>query len=117
MSKKGSKYKNVIVEYEGIKFHSKKECKRYKDLVSMQRAGEIKDLELQPKFTLIEGVKFSGQRATPPIRYYADFAYTDTATGERVIEDVKSPITRDKREYKMKRHMMLAIHGIEVVEV
>lgn len=112
-----SKYKNRKVVVDGIKFDSRKEARRYQELKLLERSGEIKDLILQPKFTLIEGVKFStDKRAKPAIRYYADFAYIDTATGKRVIEDVKSPITREKHEYKMKRHMMLAIHGIEVVE-
>ena len=51
------------------------------------------------------------------MRYTADFAYTDVLTGERIIEDVKSEITKKSTDYKMRRHMMLAIHGIEVKEV
>ena len=110
-------YINKKVVVDGIKFDSKKEAKRYRDLLLMQRAGEISDLETQPRFRLVEGVKFSGdKRAKPAIRYTADFAYTDVKTGKRVIEDVKSPVTRKKTDYKMRRHMMLAIHGIEVLE-
>lgn len=110
-------YINKKVVIDGTKFDSKKEAKRYRDLLLMQRAGEISDLELQPKFKLIDGVKFSGdKRAKPDIRYFADFAYTDTKTGQRIVEDVKSPVTKEKPSYKMKRHMMLAIHGIEVIE-
>lgn len=110
-------YINKKVVVDGIKFDSKKEARRYRDLLLMQRAGEISDLELQPKFKLIDGVKFSSdKRAKPDIRYFADFAYTDTATGKRIVEDVKSPVTKEKPYYKMKRHMMLAIHGIEVKE-
>ena len=110
-------YINKKVIVDGIKFDSKKEARRYQQLLLMQRAGEISDLELQPKFKLIEGVKFSGdKRAKPDIRYFADFAYTDTKTGKRIVEDVKSPVTKEKPSYKMKRHMMLAIHEIEVFE-
>lgn len=102
---------------DGIKFGSKKEKKRYDDLLLMQRNGEIKDLELQPRFSLIDSVKFAGtDRAKPAIRYFADFAYTDTKTGQRIIEDVKSKITRESPIYRMKKHMMLAIHGIEIKE-
>lgn len=107
--------KKVVVD--GIKFDSKKESRRYLALKQMQKDGEISDLETQPRFRLIKGVKFSGdKRAKPAIRYTADFAYTDNKTGKRVIEDVKSPVTRKKTDYKMRRHMMLAIHGIEVLE-
>lgn len=114
---KKPKYNNKKVVIDGIKFDSTAEANRYKDLLLMQRAGEISDLELQPRFRLIKGVKFSGDaRAKPDIRYTADFAYTDNKTGQRVIEDVKSKITREKTDYKMRRHMMLAIHNIEVLE-
>lgn len=110
-------YINKKVVSDGIKFDSKKEARRYQDLLLMQRAGEISDLELQPKFELVKGVKFDGDaRAKPAVRYFADFAYTDTATGKRIVEDVKSPVTKEKPYYKMKRHMMLTIHGIEVKE-
>lgn len=115
---KKAKYKNTkVINDDGIKFDSKKEAKRYDDLLLMQRAGEISDLELQPRFSLVKGVKFSGDdRAKPDIRYTADFAYTDNKTGERIIEDVKSAVTKKKTDYRMRRHMMLAIHGIEVIE-
>lgn len=110
-------YINKKVVVDGIKFDSKKEARRYQALLLMQRAGEISDLELQPKFELVKGVKFSGDaRAKPSVRYFADFAYTDTTTGKRIVEDVKSPVTKEKPSYKIKRHMMLAIHGIEVKE-
>ena len=33
------------------------------------------------------------------------------------VEDVKSKITRESPLYRMKKHMMLAIHGIEIIEV
>ena len=63
-------------------------------------------------------MKFTGDnRAKPDLRYFADFAYTDMETGERVVEDVKSVATKESAVYKMKRHMMLAIHGIEVREI
>lgn len=112
-----SKYGSKKVEIDGHKFDSKKEAKRYGYLQLLVTLGEIKDLELQPRFELIKGVKFSTDaRAKPAIRYTADFAYTDVVTGKRVIEDVKSEITKKSTDYKMRRHMMLAIHGIEVLE-
>jgi len=112
------KYGNKKVMIDGIKFDSKKESRRYRELKLLERAGEIKDLEIQPKFSLVKGVKFTGDnRAKPDLRYFADFAYTDARTGDRVVEDVKSVATKESTVYKMKRHMMLAIHGIEVREV
>ena len=111
------KYGNKKIEIDGVKFDSLKEAKRYWYLQLLEVLGEIKDLELQPKFELIKSVKFAGtDRAKPAIRYFADFAYTDVLTGKRIIEDVKSKITRESPVYRMKKHMMLAIHGIEVLE-
>lgn len=112
------KYGNKKVMIDGIKFDSQKEARRYQELKLLERAGKIKDLEIQPKFSLVKGVKFRGdKRAKPDLRYFADFAYTDMETGGRVVEDVKSVATKESTVYKMKRHMMLAIHGIEVKEV
>lgn len=114
---KKSKYKNKEVVYDGIKFKSTKERDRYIDLLLLERDGQIKDLELQPRYKLIDGVKFSdGSRAKPALRYTADFRYIDCKTGQTVVEDVKSKITKESTDYKMRRHMMLAIHGIEVLE-
>lgn len=113
-----AKYRNKPKVLNGIKFDSQKEARRYQELKLLERAGKIKDLEIQPKFSLVKGVKFRGdKRAKPDLRYFADFAYTDMETGERVVEDVKSVATKESAVYKMKRHMMLAIHGIEVKEV
>lgn len=113
-----AKYRNKPKVLNGIKFDSQKEARRYQELKLLERAGKIKDLEVQPKFSLVKGVKFSSDnRAKPDLRYFADFAYTDTRTGERVVEDVKSVATKESTVYKMKRHMMLAIHGIEVREI
>ena len=112
------KYRNKPKVLNGIKFDSQKEARRYQELKLLERAGKIKDLEIQPKFSLVKGVKFSNdKRAKPDLRYFADFAYTDMETGERVVEDVKSVATKESTVYKMKRHMMLAIHGIEVREI
>ena len=114
---KKSKYKNKEVVYNGINFKSTKERDRYIDLLLLERNGQIKDLELQPRYKLIDGVKFSdGSRAKPALRYTADFRYIDCRTGELIVEDVKSKITKESTDYKMRRHMMLAIHGIEVLE-
>ena len=37
--------------------------------------------------------------------------------GRLVVEDVKSAITAKAAAYRIKRHLMLAVHGIEVQEV
>lgn len=47
------KYGSKKVTYDGIVFDSKKEMRRYCELKLLERAGKIKDLELQKTFELI----------------------------------------------------------------
>lgn len=82
-----SKFNAVKTEVDGIIFDSKKEATRYKELVLLQKAGEIKRLILQPKFVLQEGFSVGGKRYRE-ISYVADFMYIDK-DGSRVVEDTK----------------------------
>ena len=78
-----NKYNARKVTIDGIAFDSKKEAARYRDLKLMQRAGEIRGLQLQVEYELIP--KQAGERAC---NYIADFVYQDVRTGETVVEDV-----------------------------
>ena len=93
---------------DGVTFASRSEAQRYADLKLLERIGEITELELQPAFDLV----VNGHKVC---RYIADFRYRITATGETVVEDVKSTPTRTP-EYRIKRKLMAACHGIEVLE-
>ncbi|WAW14628.1 DUF1064 domain-containing protein [Peptostreptococcus equinus] len=104
MAKK-SKYNNIKVEYKGIEFDSKKERDRYIELDLLERAKEIKNLERQKKFNLLEGFTDNQGKKERSISYIADFAYIDNRTGEYIVEDVKSDFTRKKAEYIIKRKM------------
>jgi hypothetical protein len=110
-----SKYGATRVQVDGHVFASKAESKRYLQLKELERLGQIDSLELQPVYVLAPGVKFStAARATPALRYQADFRYRDH-NGELVVEDVKGgPVTEG---FRIKKHLMLAIHGVEVKEV
>ncbi len=99
-----------------MRFASKKEARRYDELMLMLRAGEIRDLKLQPQFTLQEAYTTPDGKRVRAIRYDADFSYIDCETGERVVEDVKSNATKT-RVYQMKRKLMLEKFGIEIREV
>ena len=114
---RGNKFKAMKVELDGMTFDSKKEHRRYIELKAMQQRSEIRDLKHHTKFELAPKTKIEGEkRAKPALRYFADFTYY-RSTGEFVVEDVKSVATKESTVYKMKRHMMLAIHGIEVREI
>ena len=113
---KGRKYRNQKVTIDGITFDSKREAGRYQELKALASRNLIEDLRHQVPFELAPGVKFSDEsRKKPALRYVADFAYR--LDGRLVVEDVKSSITAKAAAYRIKRHLMLAVHGIEVREV
>ena len=102
--RKRNKFGAIKTVVDGITFHSKKEAKRYQDLKSLARSGDIFKLELQPQFSL----DVNGHHIC---NYRGDFKYLED--GKEVIEDskgVKTPV------YRIKKKLMKAIHGIEILE-
>lgn len=106
-----NKYRAKKITVDGIEFDSRKEANRYFELLTMQKAGLIKDLQRQEEFELIP--KCGKER---PARYHSDFSYIDCATGEKVVEDVKSRATKTK-DYILRRKIMNWRHGIQIREV
>ena len=101
------KFKNKRTEVDGIVFHSKREARRYQDLKLCQQAGVITDLALQVNYPLVvNGIKIAA--------YCSDFNYMKG--GQQVVEDVKSDFTRKLMWYRMKKKLMLALYGIEILE-
>ena len=124
----GNKYGNHKVVVDGSVYDSKKEARRYLELKCWEEHGVIKDLERQKKFILIpaqfepdiigpRGGRKRGKLLEHEVAYYADFCYTDAKTGEYIVEDAKSPITRENAQYIIKRKLMLYIHHIRIQEV
>lgn len=120
-----AKYKNKKMCINGMKFDSRKEGKRYIVLLDMQSHGLISNLQTQVKYVLIpaqrepdkvgvKGGKIKGKLIERECAYYADFTYFDNRTGETVVEDTKGFKTP---EYKLKRKLMLYVHGIRIKEV
>jgi hypothetical protein len=110
---KRAKYGNQRIELGGKTFDSRKEFGRYQVLAAMERGGVISDLRTQVAFVLAEAVRIDG-RKKPALRYVADFVYQ--RDGKRIVEDVKSAITRKDPVYRIKRHL-LALQGIDITEV
>ena len=82
------KYHNKKTFIDGIKFDSKLEAERYAQLKILERAGVIRDLELQPSFELLPSFRKNGKTWRKTV-YKADFRYI-LADGDRIIiEDVK----------------------------
>ena len=110
---KQPKYGNhkVIVDGEKVA-DSKHEYRRLCELKVLQRAGEIKDLQLQVKYQLIPSQKICG-KTERGVSYIADFVYW-TKNDKFICEDAKGHRTD---AYIIKRKMMKLIHNIDVVEV
>jgi hypothetical protein len=106
---KPSKYLNKKTELHGITFDSQKEANRYQELLWMQRAGMICNIECQPRYDLIVNGKKCGF-------YKADFRYENVKTGEKIVEDVKHPKTRTA-VYALKKKLVKALYDIDIIEV
>lgn len=122
---KNNKYSNKKVEVDGIIFDSKREAKRYQELLLLEKAGAITNLQRQVKYVLIptqrepdtvgaRGGIHKGKVIEKECAYYADFVYFDREKQEMVVEDTKGMKTT---EYIIKRKMMLYRHGIRIKEV
>lgn len=121
-----NKYQAIKTVVNGIEFDSRKEARRYQELLLLQRAGVIQDLKMQVKYILIpaqyetyERYGKNGQRLKDGQRllekecaYVADFVYTEN--GIEIVEDTKGVKTKD---YIIKRKLMLYTHGIRIKEV
>lgn len=113
---------------DGIIHDSAKEADRWCELKLLERSGIITGLDRQVKYVLIpaqyETYKRygkNGARLKDGIRlfekecaYIADFVYQFADTGEIVVEDVKGFKTK---EYRIKKKLMLWVHGIRIQEV
>ena len=111
--KRPAKYGNKKTTVDGIEFASRWEAERYLTLRDMERAGIISGLRLQVKYELIPPQKRRDGTTERACTYVADFVYHDR-TGAEVVEDTKGVETK---EYKIKRKLMLYVHGIEIREV
>ena len=125
------KYHNRKVVINGIEFHSRKEARRYTELLLMEKAGTIKALRRQVPFELIpaqyedvytgEYYQRGEHKGEPKLKrvcvekavtYYADFVYIEG--GETVVEDTKGFKTP---EYILKRKLMRHLLGIRIKEL
>lgn len=101
-----SKYHAVKEVVDGIKFASRKEARRYRQLKMMEKAKAIQDLHLQVTFPLIKQSEHGRE-----IKYIADFVYYEN--GHMIVEDTKGYRTD---VYKLKKRMMAELYGIDIKE-
>lgn len=99
-----SKYKAKATVVDGKWFASKKEAKRYGELLLLEKAGIISNLKTQVRFPL----NVNDEKVCT---YIADFTYFEN--GQTVIEDTKgfkTPL------YKIKKKLMWACYQFLIVE-
>lgn len=128
---KSGKYRNRKTKVDGITFDSQKEARRFIELRSLLKTGKIRNLKLQPQFTLQESYLTPEGERVRAIRYAADFSYetavhsaAQNGEGELkpvtywnlVVEDVKSQATRTA-QYEIKKKLLLERLGITIEEV
>ena len=120
-----NKYGNHKTRVDGMTFDSIREGRYYIYLRDLLRKGEISNLRMQVPFEVVPAVyteevvhlkrkdKTVRKCVQKAVHYIADFVYTDTASGKEVVIDAKGYKTK---EYILKKKMMLAFKGIEIVE-
>lgn len=94
-----NKYRNKKVQIDMYVFDSIAESRRYKELVLLQRAGKISELQLQPKFLLQESFRKNG-KTYRKIEYIADFMYEEN--NKIIVEDVKG---KETEVFKLKHKL------------
>jgi hypothetical protein len=87
---------------DGHTFDSRAEMQRYAELKMLERAGIIRDLQLQPEFILQAPFIHEGKKIQA-IKYFADFAYLDLRTNRNIVEDCKGMKTE---VYRLKKKML-----------
>ena len=123
-----NKYGSEKMTVGGKVFDSRHEGRRFIELRIREIRGEITDLQTQVKFELIPAVREpdtigkrggvkKGKLIERGVDYYADFVYTETASGRQIVEDAKSSATRKKESYIIKRKLMLFLKKIRIIEV
>ena len=98
------KYHNKKTVADGIKFDSKLEAERYAQLKMMERAGVIRDLELQPSFELIPSFRKNGKTWRRTL-YKADFRYILAEDDSYIIEDVKGSTSVITDVFRLKQKL------------
>lgn len=103
-----NKYRAKKVKDGDLVFDSRKEYRRWQELLLLEKAGVIKGLRRQVKYELLPRVPGKWPR---PVNYIADFVYHEGK--KEVVEDVKGYKTD---VYKLKKRLMWVVHGIEIRE-
>lgn len=95
-----NKYKAIKVTDDGITFDSKLEHRRWCELKTFEKAGEIEGIVVHPKFrAIVNGITVC--------TVILDFQYMDLRTNQLVYEDTKGFYNQLSR---LKHKLLLALH-------
>lgn len=112
IAKPNSKYRNVKVEYEGMKFDSRHELRCWQELKIFERSGQIRDLERQVPFLLVVNGKTIGKLTV-------DFTWQERCARDyswaKVVADAKSPATRKETAYRLRKRIFEAQYAPLVI--
>lgn len=110
------KYNNVpdnrTVNGRVIRFDSKREASRYDELRLLLAAGKIRNLQLQPEYTLQEAFTTPEGERVKALRYRADFSYEKWGTepvpeiSQGTFREVWLPVIEDVKGVRTKVSLM-----------
>lgn len=107
------KYHNKKVEYDGYTFDSIREKNYYIKLKLLEKAGKIKELELQKEYELQPSFKLNN-KTSRKITYRADFTYKTTEDDKLHVIDVKGFRTD---VYRLKKKLFEYKYRIKIEEI
>lgn len=111
--KNTNKYHNQKIMFDGYTFDSIKEKNYYIKLKALEKAGLIRNLELQKEYVLQDSFKLNGTTRRK-ITYKADFSYISVQDNKIHVIDVKGFKTE---VYKIKKKLFEFKYKIELEEI
>jgi len=119
--RKRSKENNELTSYDGYLFGSKGEAYRYTELKILEKAGEIKNLKVHPRYMLHPAFDSWGEHIRPTY-YIPDFEYFEKASGRTIVEDFKGHAVQDDPQFDFavhdaERRLRIAHHQLLVLEI
>lgn len=94
-------------------YASKREARRAAELRLLEQTGEISELREQVPFVLIPTQWIDGELVERACTYVADFTWKNRR-GELVVADAKGVKTE---VYRIKKKLMLMVHGHRIREI
>ena len=133
--KRKHKYNAQKIVINGNTFDSQKEAKRYQELLLLERAGKIANIQVHTTYEIVPTIwyckqyhyfSFGKKECEAPVctqrrlTYTDDFSYDKVGHSNRIVEDVKGCRSKKNKAYQTflkKKRLMKIIYGIDVQEI